>query len=338
MLDTELVEHDAGRFETLLMKAQLTGAVLCLGSTEHRAAFLCHGADAFVSSRAGLSELVAQATRLLDAAKSPLLADSGLRRPARTVLVAPPGGDGRSPAALLALVGGNLSELLHRLAPGDRDGPAADGVSGLGRGLDLAEVSARVLVRLDERGELAAHDSDAQQFDVGITVTPTAWSNDVRVALALPDVLVRGSVHRRFAEWLAGGAPLRRQAGGLGLDADAQLEHRDHVAQRGHLLRREPEAGCRLHRTDDEAADAVPRVDQARGLQLGDRLAHHGAADAELLHHRGLGRHLVARRQASVVDALAERVDELERQRARAPGGNRLSGCRHSVETPSRPH
>ena len=86
ILDTELVDHDAGRFETLLMKAQLSGAVLCLGGTEHRAAFLCHGADVFVSSRAGLAELVAQATRLLDAAKAPLLTDSGLRRPARTVI------------------------------------------------------------------------------------------------------------------------------------------------------------------------------------------------------------------------------------------------------------
>jgi len=85
ILDTELVDHDAGRFETLLLKAQLAGAVLCLGGTEHRAAFLCHGADVFVSNRAGLSELCAQATRLLDAAKVPLL-DSGLRRPARTVL------------------------------------------------------------------------------------------------------------------------------------------------------------------------------------------------------------------------------------------------------------
>ena len=85
ILDTGLVDDDAGAFELLLMKAQLSGAVLCSGTTRCRASFLCHGADAFVSNRASLGELVAQATRLLDAAKEPLLGDSGLRRPARTV-------------------------------------------------------------------------------------------------------------------------------------------------------------------------------------------------------------------------------------------------------------
>ena len=86
ILDTALVDNDSGVFEVLLMKAQLSGAVLCLGAPEHRASFLCRGADVFVSDRAGLGELVTQATRLLDAAKQPLLGDSGLRRPARTVL------------------------------------------------------------------------------------------------------------------------------------------------------------------------------------------------------------------------------------------------------------
>lgn len=86
MLDTELIGHDAAALEMLLMQAQLSGAVLCVGATEHRASFLCRGADVFVSDRASLGELVAQATRLLDAAKGPVLGDSGLRRPARTVL------------------------------------------------------------------------------------------------------------------------------------------------------------------------------------------------------------------------------------------------------------
>lgn len=86
ILDIALVNHDAGVFETLLMKAQLPNAVLCLGPPEHRASFLCRGADAFVSDRASLVEVVAQATRLLEAAKSEALGDSGLRRPARTVL------------------------------------------------------------------------------------------------------------------------------------------------------------------------------------------------------------------------------------------------------------
>ncbi|HEY6728926.1 MAG TPA: winged helix-turn-helix domain-containing protein [Polyangiaceae bacterium] len=86
ILDTSLIGHDAGVFEMLLMQAQLSGAVLCVGTPEHRASFLCHGADVFVSERASLGELVAQATRLLEAVKDPALGDSGLRRPARTVL------------------------------------------------------------------------------------------------------------------------------------------------------------------------------------------------------------------------------------------------------------
>lgn len=86
ILDTELVNRDANVFEMLLMKAQLSGAVLCLGTPEQRASFVCRGADAFVSVRASLGELVAQATRLLEAAKDPAIGDSGLRRPARTVL------------------------------------------------------------------------------------------------------------------------------------------------------------------------------------------------------------------------------------------------------------
>ncbi|HEU5073386.1 MAG TPA: winged helix-turn-helix domain-containing protein [Polyangiaceae bacterium] len=86
ILDIGLVNHDASVFESLLMKAQLSNAVLCLGALEHRASFLCRGADAFVSDRAGLAEVVAQATRLLETAKGEQLGDSGLRRPARTVL------------------------------------------------------------------------------------------------------------------------------------------------------------------------------------------------------------------------------------------------------------
>lgn len=86
ILDTELIGHDAAAFETLLMQAQLSGAVLCIGMPEHRASFLCRGADVFMSARAGPGELVAQAARLLEAAKDPAIGDSGLRRPARTLL------------------------------------------------------------------------------------------------------------------------------------------------------------------------------------------------------------------------------------------------------------
>lgn len=85
-MDCELVDNDAARLETLLMQAQLSGVVVCVGAARYRAAFLRHGADAFVSNRAGLGELLSQASRSLDAAQRGRVGDSGIRRPARTSL------------------------------------------------------------------------------------------------------------------------------------------------------------------------------------------------------------------------------------------------------------
>jgi len=60
----------------------------------------------------------------------------------------------------------------------------------------------------------------------------------------------------------------------------------------------------------------VARLDEPGRLQLGDRLAHDRAAHAERLHDRDLGRQLLARLQAAVADAIADRLDELEREAA----------------------
>ena len=160
---------------------------------------------------------------------------------------------------------------------------------------------------------------------------------DLQVELEVGPDRVAALLHRRghgveraaHLPQVVGVAALRGQAGGLGLDADAQLEHGDHVAQRGELLRRQPERR-RIAQADDEGADAVPRLHQARGLQLGDGLAHHGAADAELGHELGLGGQLVAGRQPAVADAVAQRFHQFQRQAARpAPQqfGRRFHAC-----------
>ncbi|EWS53208.1 hypothetical protein X551_03996 [Methylibium sp. T29] len=129
----------------------------------------------------------------------------------------------------------------------------------------------------------------------------------------------RGEGVQRAAQGgqVVGAAAQRGEAGRLGLDADAQFQHRDHVAQRRELLRRDAERR-RIAEPDHEGADAVPGGHQPAGLELGDRLAHHGAADAELRHDRRLGGQLVAGGQAAVADAVPQRVDQLERERAGA--------------------
>ena len=77
-------------------------------------------------------------------------------------------------------------------------------------------------------------------------------------------------------------------------------------------------------RLDDEAADAVACFHQARGLQFGDRFAHHRAADAEAPHQFGLGGQLVARLQRAVADAGGQAVDHVGHPPTRAP----QRGCR----------
>ena len=73
----------------------------------------------------------------------------------------------------------------------------------------------------------------------------------------------------------------------------------------------------------DEGADAVARLDQRRGLQVGERLADDGAADAELHHQRRFRGQLGAGAQAAVADAVAQGIDNREREVARPAGGHR---------------
>jgi DNA-binding response OmpR family regulator len=86
VLDASLVNNDAERLEVVLLQAQLSCAVLCLGPAPFRAAFLSRGADAYVTDRASLSEVLSHATRLLEAAQARSIGESGVQRPARSVL------------------------------------------------------------------------------------------------------------------------------------------------------------------------------------------------------------------------------------------------------------
>ena len=65
---------------------------------------------------------------------------------------------------------------------------------------------------------------------------------------------------------------------------------------------------------DDEDAGALARLDQAVGRQLGQRLADHGAADAEGLGQLALGRQLLARLDLAGLQLLAERRDHAFRK------------------------
>ena len=71
---------------------------------------------------------------------------------------------------------------------------------------------------------------------------------------------------------------LGREAGGLDLDAGAQLHDLEHLAQRAQLVGIDAERPARIRR--DEGADALARDHQPLGAQRRDRFAHHGAAHA----------------------------------------------------------
>src|SRR5258708_2510497 len=90
---------------------------------------------------------------------------------------------------------------------------------------------------------------------------------------------------------------LRGEAGGLDLDAGAQLHDLDHLAQRTQLAALDAERPARRRR--DESAYALAGDDKSLGAQRRDRLAHDGAADAGGGDHFLLGRQPRAGREIS---------------------------------------
>jgi hypothetical protein len=115
----------------------------------------------------------------------------------------------------------------------------------------------------------------------------------------------------------------------LGLHADAQLQHGQHVAHGDDVLGADADAG---HRTlDDEGADPVAGLDPAGRLQVRNGFAHHGAAHAMHFHDRRLGGQLVAGLEAALGDladdvfdhALGQGAVFFTRQGGRIGGGGR---------------
>ena len=113
-------------------------------------------------------------------------------------------------------------------------------------------------------------------------------------------------------------APLRRKPGCLGFQADAQFQDSDHVGDGRQILGRDLEVAAQVA-SADKGTNAVARFHQPRGLQPGQGLAHHGAADVEARHDFGLGRQFVAGRDGPAADALAQAFDNLHHQAAGPP-------------------
>ncbi|MDT4855762.1 hypothetical protein FQZ97_901290 [compost metagenome] len=131
---------------------------------------------------------------------------------------------------------------------------------------------------------------------------------------------IQGGLH---ADQIRLRAARRRDGRSLGLDADAQLQQRDGVAQGAQLLGPDAERGALVH-LQHEGADTVAGLRQVDRLQVGDRLAHHGAADAELVHEgRFLGQ-LFTRRVVTVADAPHQHMRQFGGERARLAAAGQI--------------
>ncbi len=115
-------------------------------------------------------------------------------------------------------------------------------------------------------------------------------------------------------------APGGGQAGGLGLQADAQLQHGEHVDRFTQLMGAEHHARCAAG-GQHKGADAMLGFHQTRGLQLGQRLAHDRAADIVVAYQLGLGRQLVALLQQALADLVFKLFRQQIGQTAAAFGG-----------------
>ena len=112
-------------------------------------------------------------------------------------------------------------------------------------------------------------------------------------------------------------------------DAGLEAHRRDH---RGHA---EVAPEVVVHRpVRDVGARAAPAPDEAVLLEQRDRRADRGARDAEHLCQVGLRGQPVARAQVAVDDAMAQRVGELEAERAARGDTRRAYGATTTLRTP----
>ena len=70
----------------------------------------------------------------------------------------------------------------------------------LGGGYRLSSMRARLLVQLDQNGELLSDldDPNWHQIDIEIQITPAKGGHEIRIAIHPPDILVSGTYHRTF--------------------------------------------------------------------------------------------------------------------------------------------
>jgi len=91
-------------------------------------------------------------------------------------------------------------------------------------------------------------------------------------------------------------------------------------AQRARHVRRVQQRG-------NKSANAVARLHQLRGLQSGNGLAHHRAADLVSLHQRRFGGQFFPRRQQAAADFAGELVKQQRGQIAPAAAGPQGRFC-----------
>ena len=95
----------------------------------------------------------------------------------------------------------------------------------------------------------------------------------------------------------------------------AQLHDAEDIGQGLHAFRVDAERRTlRLRR--HECADPLARDHQALGPQRGNRLAHHGPADARGARQRLLGRQALAGREPPALDLLGELLEQAARKLA----------------------
>ena len=109
------------------------------------------------------------------------------------------------------------------------------------------------------------------------------------------------------------GSPRSSEACSFSFQADAQFEDRDHVIHSCKVFCCDLEVASVMG-LQNKRAYSMPGFDKAGCLQLGQRLAYHGAADVKPGHDFGLSRQFFTRQQTAFADAADKAVDDLANQ------------------------
>ena len=180
-------------------------------------------------------------------------------------------------------------------------------VGGLGLGAGVAEADA--LARDNELAEIAQEiDEEAVAGGFGDRAMELNIGLDARVA-AGKGIIDGGEGGCHMAARL-GGPALGSESGGFGFDGDAQFHDVQDTLQGVELVRVYAE-GAVVVLFGDEGAHTLAGEDQAVGAEGRDRLANHGAADAERGDELLFGREFGTGCQGAREDLLAQTLDEI---------------------------